>query len=162
MTLRRIALLAWMTFLGLLGLVLLPSQALAATVPVDPPVALDTDTDTEVFNLSPIVVVAVLSLLIPIVNGLITKLTTSSTVKAVVSLALSIITGLITVGVTDGGGAVISKEAALAAGISFIIQTAAYTGFYKPLGVTSSPVTHVDESGALVTEPGKLANVGVK
>jgi hypothetical protein len=119
-----------------------------------PPVALNSETDTDAFNLSPVMVVLIASVLIPLVNGVVTKVTTSSAVKAVVTLFLSGVAGLVTVGLTPGGGAVISQQAVIAAAITFITSTATYLGLYKPLGVTSS----AKADGT----PGALANVGVK
>jgi len=127
-----------------------------------PPVALNSETDTDAFNLSPILVTLILGTLIPLVNGIVTKATTSTSVKTVLSLFLSAVAGLVTVAITPGGGAVIGEQALVAAALTFITQAAMYLSLWKPLEVTSSPVTKVDENGVLVTVPGKLSTVGVK
>lgn len=149
------------------GAVMLPIVAFAAT---------DTETDTEitpvgpdaqqadsaVLNLSPFVVSTILGTLIPILTGLLTKLTTPAWVKTVLTLLLSAVAGLINVSLVDGGGAVISQSAVISAVLTFVVAVATYVGIWRPTGVTSSLVTHVDTNGVLVTEPGKLATVGVK
>jgi len=139
-----------------LFLLLFPHLGFAAT-----PVGPDAQTDST-FNLPPFTVSIIFGAIIPLLNGLVTKITTSSAVKAVLALALSTVAGIIQVSTTDNGGAIVSWSTVTAAVVTFIIQAAAYSSLYKPLALTSSPVTRVDESGVLVTEPGKLANVGVK
>jgi hypothetical protein len=129
---------------------------LAAVTPVGP----DATTDSA-FNLDPFTVTLILGSLIPLVNGLVTKLSTSSAVKAIITLVLSAVVGIITVSTTDGGGAIISQSTLKSAGLALLVAIATYAGVYKPLALTSSPVTRV-EDGVLVTEPGKLATVGVK
>ena len=147
------------------GVLLVPSAVFAGAEPPaadTPPVAVNSEVDTDLFTLSPILVTLILSALIPLVNGLATKVTTSSTVKALISLFLSAVVGLVTVAVTPGGGAVFSEQALVAAALAFVIQAATYVGLYKPLGVTSSPVTVVQPDGNVTAEPGKLATIGVK
>lgn len=129
---------------------------LSAVTPVGP----DTTADSA-FSLDAFTVTFILGSLIPLVNGLVTKLTTSSAVKAIVTIVLSGIAGLVNVSLTDGGGAVISQSALKSAILTLIVAIAMYAGVWKPLALTSSPVTRV-EDGVLVTEPGKLASVGVK
>jgi hypothetical protein len=140
----------------------LPTIAMASGLEEPTPVGPDAISTDSALNLPPYVVALLLGTLIPLVNGVVTKLTTSSTVKAIITLVLSAIAGAVNVSLVDGGGAVISWSTLNAAAITFIVAVATYVGVWKPMGVTSSPVTRVDESGALVTEPGKLASVGVK
>lgn len=149
------------------GAVMLPVVAFAATdteadseiTPVGPDAQ---QADSAFLDLSPFVVSTILGVLIPLITGILTKVTTPAWVKAVGTIILSGIAGLINVSLVDGGGAVISQSAFVSAVLTFIVAVATYAGFWRPTGVTSSPVTHVDENGVLVTEPGKLATVGVK
>lgn len=140
----------------------LPTIAMASGLDEPTPVGPDAVTTDSALSLPPYVVALILGTLIPLVNGVVTKLTTSSTVKAIVTLVLSAIAGIVNVSLVDGGGAVVSWSTLNAAAITFIVAIATYTGVWKPMGVTSSPVTRVDETGVQVTEPGKLATVGVK
>jgi hypothetical protein len=146
------------------GVLLVPSVVFAGAEPPaadTPPVALNSETDTDLFTLSPVLVIFVLGTVIPFLNGLITKVSTSSAVKAIVSLLLSAVAGLVTVAITPGGGAVFSEQALVAAGLAFATQLVTYLGFWKPLGVTSSVVSVTQPDGTVTAEPGKLANVGV-
>lgn len=158
----------WLLALGLgVGVVLIPVVGFAGT-DTDPdtdltPVGPDAQqVDSALFNLSPFIVSSILGTLIPLVTGLLTKITTPAWVKAVITAALSAVAGLINVSLVDNGGAVVSQSAVVSAVLTFVVAVTTYRGFWKPLSVTSSPVTHVNNDGNLVTEPGKLATVGVK
>lgn len=140
-------------------LVTAPTVAVAADVP--PPQGLETGADS-LFEIDATIVAILLGTIIPVLNGLVTKLTTSAGVKAILTLVLSTIAGLVTTATTDGGDAVFSGALLLNTSLSFVLAVATYAGFWKPLEVTSSPVTHVDDTGTLTTVPGKLATVGVK
>jgi hypothetical protein len=118
--------------------------------------------DSAFLDLSPFLVTTILGTIIPLITGLLTKLSTPAWVKAVLTAALSTVAGALNVSLVDGGGAVVSQSTVISAVLTFIVAVATYAGFWRPLAVSSSPVTHVDESGNLVTEPGKLATVGVK
>jgi len=128
----------------------------------DPPVALNSETDTDAFSLSPIIVTMILGTLIPLLNGIVTKVSTSAQVKVVLGLLLSAVAGIITVSITPGGGAVIGEQALVAAGLTFATTVVTYLGLWKPLEVTSSPITRTHADGTVEVVPGKLANVGVK
>ena len=172
--LRRLLLAFAVTF----GVVMLPTVVAADTgvhvatvvdeedpeppAATDNPVALNSETDTDLVNLSPIYVTMILGSLIPLVNGLVTKLTTSTKVKVVIGIFLSAVAGLVTVSITPGGGAVIGEQALIAAALTFATTVVTYLGFYKPLELTSSPVTRTHADGTVEVVPGKLANVGVK
>lgn len=118
--------------------------------------------DSAFLNLSPFVVSTILGTVIPILTGILTKATTPAWVKTVLTLLLSAVVGLINVSLVDGGGAVISQSALVSAILAFIVAIASYVGIWRPNGVTSSLITRVNADGVLVTEPGKLTNVGVK
>jgi hypothetical protein len=118
--------------------------------------------DTALFNLSPFIVSFILGALVPLVTGILTKLNTPSKVKAWVAVALDAVVGLVTVSMVDGGGAVISQSAVVAAVLAYFASQTSYTGFWRPHAITSSAVTITNDAGQHVEVPGKLANVGVK
>jgi len=125
------------------------------------PIGPDAVNVDSAFNLPPYAVSFILGGLIPLVTGLLTKVTTPSWVKFLITSFLAAVAGLVNVSLVDGGGAVISWSSAAAAGITWLVAMAGYQG-WSSFGVTSSMVTRVDGDHNLVTEPGKLATVGVK
>lgn len=141
------------------GVIALPTLALAAT-DTPPPASLEVGAESA-FHLDAALVAIIMGVLIPLVNGLVTKLSTSTSVKVGITLALSAVAGVVNTSMTDGGDALISQASILNAVMTFIMAFAAYGGVYKPLELTSSPVTVVKD-GVVTTEAGKLANVGVK
>jgi hypothetical protein len=146
--------------IAILGLFALPYLAAAAS-DQPPPTGIDAGADA-LFELDATVVAILLGTVIPILNGLVTKLTTSSAVKAVITLVLSALAGLLTTATTEGGDSVFSEALVLNSALSFLFAIATYAGVWKPLQVTSSPVTVTDQTGQQVTVPGRLATVGVK
>lgn len=118
-------------------------------------------TDTALFSLSPFLVAVILGSLVPVLNGILTKLSTSSKVKVVFNMVLSAIVGLVTVSIVDGGGAVFSQSAVISAILAFWASITSYAGLWRPLEITSSPVAVTNEAGQRVEKPGKLATVGV-
>lgn len=143
------------------GAILIPSMALASSLDEPTPVGPDAVTADSVLNLPPYVVSLILGALIPLVTGLLTKVTTPSWVKYAVTSLLAAVAGLVNVSLTDGGGAVISWSAVASAAVTWIIANVAYQG-WATLGATSSMVSRVNTEGVEVHEPGKLASVGVK
>jgi hypothetical protein len=149
-----------------LGMFMVPMTVIASTntepdgdlTPVGPDAQ---QADSALANLPPFWVSVILGAIIPVLTGLLTKVATPAWVKYVVTAALSGIAGLVNVSLIDGGGAVISQSSATSAALTFILALAAYEG-WKTVGVTSSRITRTDGSGNLVTEPGKLATVGIK
>lgn len=91
------------------GAVMLPVVAFAATdteadseiTPVGPDAQ---QADSAFLDLSPFVVSTILGVLIPLITGILTKVTTPAWVKAVGTIILSGIAGLINVSLVDGGG----------------------------------------------------------
>jgi hypothetical protein len=90
-----------------------------------------------------------LSLVIPIAVGFVTKKVADSSVKAVILLFLSAATAVLNQAVLDEG--VFKKETVVVAVTSFVIATATHYGFLKPVHVTGS-------EGVVQT---KTANVGI-
>lgn len=142
--------------------VIMPFQVFAAVDGDLTPVGPDAQSvDTALFNLSPFVVSFILGSLVPIVNGLLTKITTPTKWKALITIALDAVVGLITVSLVDGGGAVFSQSAVVAAIMAFFASVASYYQVWRPLAITSSKVSRIGDNGQPEVVPGKLANVGV-
>ena len=154
--------------LALVGLVAilaglcLPSVAFAAVDDLTPVGPDAQQVDTALFELSPFIVSSIMGVVIPLLVGLLTKLTTPSKWKAILMLGLDAVAGLVTVSLVDGGGAVFSQSAVVAGILAFFASATSYGRFWKPLTVTSSVVTVTDDSGTRVEVPSKLATVGVK
>lgn len=71
---------------------------------------------------------------VPILVGLVTKLSAPSSVKGLVNLVLSMIAGLIATAIATDG--VLSQTAVVAAFMALIASVATYYGVLKPVGVT--------------------------
>lgn len=123
------------------------SASIAAVTPIGP----DAQNDS-VLSLDPFMVTIIFGLLIPIVNGIVTKASTPSGVKAILTIILSAVAALINNAATEGGGAVISEQTLKSWGLQLIVSITMYAGLYKPLGVSSTP----NSDGTA-----RLANVGV-
>lgn len=80
-------------------------------------------------------VTIILSVIIPIATGLLTKAHAHPLLKGAVSLTLAAATGLVSTAVGSGGGAVISQEALRMAALAWVIQLATYLGIYQPAGL---------------------------
>jgi len=101
-------------------------------------------------TLSALSVSLLISLIIPIVTGLVTKYSTSSGLKGLITLVLNAVQALVVSATVGDGTAVISEETFVVFCVSLAISIATYAGVYKPLNITSS------------TPAGSLANVGAK
>jgi hypothetical protein len=114
-----------------LGAVLLsPTLALAADTDLE-------NSETTTFELSPLAVSVILGTLLPIITGLLTKLNARDWVKGLVNLVLSAVAGVITANLVVGGGAVVSDETLILAGISFVTSVASYFGFYQNVNLNA-------------------------
>lgn len=120
------------------------SPAAAQTAP--PPVELDADAVSTVVIAAPIVTI-IISLLIPLLNGFLTKASTPTAVKAIGTIVLNAAWALIANGVVADGSSVFSTATLYTAILGSIISITTYAGVYKPINVTSNA-------------GGSLANVG--
>lgn len=111
------------------------SSPVAATAP--PPVTLDADSVSTVVIAAPIVTIIV-SLLIPLVNGVLTKVSTSSGVKAVGTIILNAVSALFVTGVVADGTAMWSTTTLYTALLGCVISIVTYAGLYRPINVTSN------------------------
>jgi len=127
-----------------LMLVLAPAHVMASA---PPPVTVDAGDVSTVVIAAPIITIIV-SLLIPLINGFLTKASTPGGVKALGTIILNAISALITTGLVVDGGTAWSTTTLYTALLGCVISIATYAGVYKPMGVTSNP-------------GGKLASVGV-
>lgn len=86
----------------------------------------------ESLNLDALAITVVVSLFIPILTGLLTKYNAPAAVKQIVTLVFSSVTALIADGSTTVGGALVTKEDLVLAGISLTVAITSYLGIYKP------------------------------
>ena len=87
------------------------------------------------------IVTIIVGVLIPIINGLITRWTLSSFWKGMITLGLNAISTLITSAVVDTGDAVLSRPTLYTWLLGTAVSFASYSRIYKPLNVTSSTPT---------------------
>lgn len=127
-----------------LGALLVGAPAALAAAP--PPVEVDT-TDVSTIAIAAPLVTIIVSLLIPVINGVLTKPSTPAGVKAVGTIILNAAAALFTTGVLADGTAVFSSTTLYTALLGTIISIVTYAGVYRPIGVTSNV-------------GGKLASVG--
>lgn len=118
------------------GVVVCAPSIASASAP--PPVEVDTTNTSTVAIAAPLVTVIV-SLLIPLVNGFLTKPTTPSGVKAIGTIVLNAVWALFANGVLADGSALFSSATLYTALLGCVISIASYAGVYKPMNVTSNP-----------------------
>lgn len=92
-----------------------------------------------VVSLSATVVTALVSVIIPVITGLVTKAKTSSTVKGLISIALNAINSAIVTATVADGTAVWSKSSVFTWIVGTVVSLATYLNVYKPAGITSTP-----------------------
>lgn len=103
----------------------------------------------KVFVVSAPVIMTLVGIVIPVLNGLLTKANTSGTVKGVLTIVLTAVgTLLVNATVADGTG-VFTSQVLFTWAYTTVIAIVSYVGVWKPANVTSN-------------EGGKLANVGIK
>lgn len=113
-----------------------------------PPVEMDT-TDVATVVVAAPVVTLIVSAVIPLLVGLLSKATWSPVVKAVMMIVLNGISAFVTSSMLADGTAAFSDEMFWTWLVGVIVSAVAYVVGYKPNGVTSNT-------------GGKLAQVGVK
>lgn len=87
---------------------------------------------TQAVTFDSFTVLLLMSLVIPVITGIVVKSGANATWKQVITLVLSAIAGLITTATQLDGTAVISKESALNAALSLGIAITTYLGIYRP------------------------------
>ena len=98
----------------------------ASVTPIGP----DAQTNS-LFELDPFVVTMILGTIIPALIAIVTKASTAAWVKKVLTLILSAVAGLLTVGLTDGGGAVVSVDTVKSAFLAFLSALGVYFGLLR-------------------------------
>lgn len=93
--------------------------------------------DSLIVISAPIVTI-IMSLLIPLINGLLTKYTVSGAVKGVITLLMNTVMAFITTNASDTGAALFSLQTLMTATLGFIVSVATYAGIYRPAKITSS------------------------
>lgn len=86
-------------------------------------------------TLNPFTVLVILSWVIPVLTGLITKLNAPDIVKGGVALTLSYVAAAVSQAVTEDGSAIFSQETLSMAALSYVIQLSGYLGLMKPLKI---------------------------
>lgn len=91
-------------------------------------------------DLSPLVVTLVISLIVPIATGLVTKYTLPAAAKAVIMVVLDGAVALITQAVMlPDGTAVINTQALLAFILAVVVSVGTYLGVYVPVKLSNRP-----------------------
>lgn len=83
-------------------------------------------------DLSPTTVIILISVVIPFVTGLLTKLEASTTLKQCVTIVLTAANALIVTATMADGTAVLSQESLTNFAISTVIALLTYLGFMQP------------------------------
>lgn len=90
--------------------------------------------------LSPMAVTLVLSLLVPIVTGLLTKYALPAAVKALIMLVLDAVVSLVVhAEMLPTGVAVINSQALVGAILGVVVSAATYLGVYVPVKLSNRP-----------------------
>jgi len=105
-------------------------------------------------QLDALTVSLLLSLVIPVVTGFVTKATLSANWKGVTTLLLNGVAAFVTAAILVDGSATFTQQAITQWAIGMGVSVAMYTGIYKKAGITSSE--YVPTFGSAPIE-GKLA-----
>lgn len=105
-------------------------------------------------KLDALTVSTLISFIIPVLTGVLTKATLATAWKGVITLVLNGVAAFVTSATLVDGTATITQQAIVQWALGMAISVAMYTGIYKKAGITSSTYT---PSGTDVAVPGKLA-----
>ena len=89
-------------------------------------------TVTSQIEFDAFVVSALLSLVIPVLTGLITKVNAAPAVKQITTIVLAAVASLVATNTVQDGTAIISKETGLLWAMNTAIAITSYLGIYKP------------------------------
>lgn len=148
-------------FLAWLALMLvLPGLVFAgATDPAGPVV--QTDTLASV-RLSATVVMAIVSVFLPLLVGLVTTIKTHPLTKGLLEIVLAAVAAMIVQWKLADGTAIISEQTFVVWLIGLAASLVAYYKAWKPARITSSAVLVPGANNTVIAQPGKLASVGIK
>lgn len=76
------------------------------------------------------------SIVLPILVGIVTKQVANGRIKAALLLFFSALTGMLNQVIAEQG--VLTKETIIAAVVAYVVATASHFGFWKPVEVTGS------------------------
>ncbi len=124
-----------LAFIGLVfaALLFIPGIASAAEDTVSAPGG-----DATPFILIAPTVMAVIGLIIPVINGALTKYTLPSGVKAIITIVLNAVASLILTSTQADGTALISNATFNTFLFGTLVSIGSYVGLYRPLNITSS------------------------
>lgn len=94
--------------------------------------------DGAVFIINAPVVTFISALLIPLINGLLTKYTLSSNVKTFITIVLNAVVALFAANARDDGSALFTTSTIASFALATTISLLTYAKVYKPVGLTSS------------------------
>lgn len=96
-----------------------------------------TDTAGSI-EMSALTVTIIVSTIVPILTGIITKANLIGWAKGLVTIALNAVNALIVTATVADGTALISQETFIAWALGVVISVAMYAGVYESAGLTSS------------------------
>lgn len=87
--------------------------------------------------LAPPIVMVVISILIPLAVGLVSKASLASGVKAVLLLVFNALNAFIVTAIVADGSAYVTKQSFMNFVLGVVVSVATYFGVYKPVGLSS-------------------------
>jgi hypothetical protein len=108
-------------------------SVLALLAQADEPVA----AVTNQIQFNAFTVSAILSLVIPVLTGLVTKVSAPAGFKQIVTIVLTAVAALVSQNVVGDGSSVITKEVGLLWAMNLAIAITSYLGIYKPHGTNA-------------------------
>ena len=96
------------------------------------------NTDPDLIVIAAPVLTIIVALVIPLINGLLTKVTLPGAVKGVITILLNAIWAFIATATTAEGTAVFSRTTLYTAVLGSVISVVTYFNIYKPMKLTSS------------------------
>lgn len=94
--------------------------------------------DSAAYTISAPIVTLLIGAAIPLLNGLVTKISTSSKVKATITIVLNAVSAAVTTAIVAGGDAVFSNQTVLTFFVGLFTSISTYYGGWKPFGLSSS------------------------
>lgn len=94
--------------------------------------------DGDVFSINALGMMIIVSLVTPVINGLLFKAGTPTIVKELGLIALNYVGNAIALSTMEDGTGVFSREVLITTGIGWAIATLSYLKLYKPVGVTNT------------------------
>ncbi len=96
------------------------------------------NTDPDLIVIAAPALTIIVALLIPLINGILTKVTLPGAVKGVITIVLNAVWAFIATATTAEGTAVFSRTTLYTAVVGTVISVVTYFNIYKPMNLTSS------------------------